>query len=39
MSSANTIFFMTIGSYVLSVGAVCESLSEGTADYCAIVCD
>ena len=34
-----TIFFMTIGSCVLNAWAVCETLSEGFADYCMIVCD
>ncbi len=33
------IFFMTIGLCVVSAWAVCETLSEGTADYCMIVCD
>jgi len=31
--------FMTIGSCALSAVAACETLSEGPADYCMIVCD
>ena len=34
-----TILFMTIGRCVMSALAACETLSEGTADYCMIVCD
>ena len=37
--SKNTILFMTIGLCVASARAVCETLTEGTADYCMIVCD
>jgi len=37
--SFTAIFFMTIGFCALSAVAVCETLSEGPADYCMIVCD
>jgi hypothetical protein len=39
MTSYKVIFFMTNRLCVLSAKAVCESLSEGTEDYCIIVCD
>jgi len=38
-TSKKTIFFMTIRLCVSSAKAVCETLSEGTADYCMIVCE
>jgi len=33
------IFFMTTGPCVISAGAACETLFEGKADYCMIVCE
>lgn len=33
------IFFMTASYCVISAVAVCETLSEGKADYCMIVCE
>ena len=38
-TSYTTIFFMTNRLCVLSAKAVCETLSEGTEDYCIIVCE
>ena len=33
------IFFMTASPSVISAEVVCEALSEGTEDYCMIVCE
>ena len=38
-TSYTIIFFMTTGSCVISAGAACETLFEGKADYCMIVCE
>ena len=38
-TSYTIILFMTTSPCVISAGAARESLSEGTADYCMIVCD
>ena len=38
-TSYTIIFFMTTGPCVISAGAACETLFEGKADYCMIVCE
>ena len=38
-ASYTPIFFMTNRLCVLSAKAVCETLIEGTEDYCIIVCE
>jgi len=38
-TSYTIIFFMTTGPCVISAGAARETLSEGKADYCMIVCE
>jgi hypothetical protein len=39
VSQVTTIFFMTISLCALCAWVVCETLLEGNADYCMIVCD
>ena len=38
-TSYTIIFFMTTSPCVISAGAARETLSEGKADYCMIVCE
>jgi hypothetical protein len=38
-TSYTIIFFMTTGPCVISAGAARETLFEGKADYCMIVCE
>ena len=38
-TSYTIIFFMTTGPCVISAGAARETLYEGKADYCMIVCE
>ena len=38
-TSYTIIFFMTTGTCVISAGAARETLFEGKADYCMIVCE
>ena len=39
LTLTNRNLFMTIGPCVVCAWAVCETLTEGTADYCMIVCE